>query len=81
MTQGEFPPPPMSEARPMASGVNARATVGEPWHKPTLYDLTDYIDTGGNPTNKDHGGSAPKAEDESRPHAPTRRKRYRPISA
>ena len=57
------------------------ATVREPWHKPTFYVLTDYIDTGGSPTNKDHGGSAPKAEDESRPHAPTRRKRYRPISA
>ena len=65
----------------MADRAEARVTVREPWHKPTFYDLTDYIDTSGAPTNKGHKNMVPLAEDESRPHAPTRRKRYRPISA
>ena len=56
-------------------------TVREPWRKPTFYDLTDYIDTAGSPTNKSHKNMAPLAEDETRPHAPTRRKRYRPFTA
>ena len=72
----------------MASPVDAQraarvdATVREPWHKPTFHDLTDYMDTGGSPTDKDHSSVAIRAEDEARPSTVgAKQKMYRPFSA
>ena len=64
----------------MASRVGVRATARAPWRKPTFYDLTDYIDTGGSPTAKPSSGNPLRVEDESRAF-PLRKKTYRPASA
>ena len=65
------PPPPPQDA--------VRGRRGEPWHKPILYHLTDYIDTAGSPANKD-AISPPGYEDETLP-TPKIFKQYRPATA
>ena len=85
MHEDEFPAPQQSaDGSLMAYEAGGSGGSGrrEPWHKPTFYELTDYMDTGGSPTEKDHGGNTIRAEDETRP-APvgSKQKMYRPISA
>ena len=61
--------------------VGGEATSSKlPWHKPVVYDLTDYIDTGGAPTNKWDPDPAQR-EDESRPPSEDKYKNYRPVTA
>ena len=76
----KFPPPPQQNH--VVGGVTADQADGEeasakmPWHKPTIYDLTELTGLSGSPTNKHHPSTL-RREDETR--TPTnRQKRYRP---
>ena len=82
MTQGEFPPPPPSGDLSMTREAAGSERNGrrQPWRKPTLHDLTNYLDTGGSPTDKDHMNNPYDFEDETAP-PPANRKSYRPGSA
>ena len=63
--------------------VGKEATSSKlPWHKPVVYDLTEYIDTGGAPTLKWH--PSPESRELEGPlQAPGSPgyKRYRPVTA
>ena len=52
----------------------------KPWHKPTFRNLTDYLDTGGSPTDKAPLGTPASVEDETRPDSTQRAKSYRPAT-
>ena len=75
------PPPERRRVSPMTreAAGSERDGRGLPWHKPTLYELTDYLDTDGSPTQKDHMNDPENIEDENLPF-PQGKKSYRPFS-
>ena len=80
MTHKVNPPPPRNRADSQMTRESERGGRRQPWRKPTLYVLTDYLDTGGSPTDKDHMNDPYDFEDETAPY-PQSNKSYRPASA
>ena len=64
------PPPPPPPPPPEEDGAK------KPWRKPTMYDLTEVLDTGGAPTLKDDATNT--YEDEG--GSPGQGKQYRPVT-